>query len=149
MRTALVKEFAQIVDAYKIHKELSHRSKTATETYQEYIYQMYEIAKQAATEDAAVIKYIIDGVHDEEVNKMILYGAKNVSELKGKFQLYETMKENMKRRSRRGDERQQKINSRGNTTQEAVRRCFLCGDKNHLSAGCPGKSKGFKCFKCG
>lgn len=149
MRRALIEEFGRMVDAYKIHKELSRRGKKATETYQEYVYKMFDIAKQAAIEDAAVIKYIIDGVQDEEVNKTILYGAKNIRELKEKFQLYETMKENAKVKSRRSDERQQKTSGRSNTTQEAVRRCFLCGDKNHLSAGCPGKNKGFKCFKCG
>ena len=26
--------------------------------------------------------------------------------------------------------------------------CFNCGDKNHISADCPMKSKGRKCFKC-
>lgn len=29
------------------------------------------------------------------------------------------------------------------------KRCFNCGNKNHLSALCPDKEKGVKCFQCG
>ena len=49
-------------------------------------------------EDSSTIKYIIDGIQDDEINKTMLYGAKNVRELKEKFTLYETMKENVKMR---------------------------------------------------
>lgn len=84
MRKALIKEFAQVVDVHKVHRELSRRSKKTTETYQEYIYRMFDIAKQADMENSAVIKYIIEGIQDEEVNKTILYGAKDVRELKDK-----------------------------------------------------------------
>jgi len=28
------------------------------------------------------------------------------------------------------------------------KRCYNCGDKNHLSAACPTKERGVKCFKC-
>ena len=56
---------------------------------------MFEIAKQVEIEDSAIIKYIIDRIQDE-INKTVLSGAKNVRELKGKFTLYEAMKENMR-----------------------------------------------------
>ncbi|CAK9806353.1 hypothetical protein ANTPLA_LOCUS4851 [Anthophora plagiata] len=98
-------------------------------------------------EVSAVIKYIIDGIQDEESNKMILYGAKSIRELKEKFESYETMKENSRTRSRRTEEKA-KNTIRGTIAQEDVRRCFLCGDRNHLSERCPMKSKGVKCFQC-
>ncbi|CAD1470250.1 unnamed protein product, partial [Heterotrigona itama] len=78
-------------------------TKKLTETCYEYIYQMFEIAKQVDMEDSAIIKYIIDGIQDEEINKTVLYGAKNV-ELKKKCTLYETMRKNRRlavKRSRR------------------------------------------------
>jgi len=34
-------------------------------------------------------------------------------------------------------------------TSENSKRCFNCGNKDHLSASCPDKTKGTKCFKCG
>lgn len=147
MKRALKTEFSQVVDVHKIHKELSRRIKKSNETHQEYVYTMLEIAKHADMDTAAVIKYIIDGIQDEESNKMILYGARNIRELKEKFESYEDMKENLRTRSRRTEEKTKKT-IRGTTAQENVRRCFLCGDRNHLSANCPTKSKGAKCFKC-
>ena len=50
------------------------------------IYQIFEIAKEV--EDSAIIKYIIDGIQDDEINKTVLYGAKNIHKLKEKFMLY-------------------------------------------------------------
>lgn len=43
-------------------------------------------------EDSSIIKHIINGIQDDEINKTVLYGAKNVRELKEKFTLYETIK---------------------------------------------------------
>ncbi|CAK9799815.1 hypothetical protein ANTQUA_LOCUS2241 [Anthophora quadrimaculata] len=148
IKRALRLEFSQVIDVHKIHKELSRRIKRSNETYQEYIYHMLGIAKQADMEVSAVIKYIVDGVQDEESNKMmILYGAKSIRELKEKFESYKAMKENSRTKSRRTEEKTKKT-IRGVTAQESVRRCFLCGDRNHLSERCPMKSKGIKCFQC-
>ncbi|XP_076686111.1 uncharacterized protein LOC143378248, partial [Andrena cerasifolii] len=150
MKQALRSEFARVVDVHKIHKELSRRTKKTNESYQEYIYQMLEIAKQADMEVTATIKYIIEGIQDDECNKMILYGAKSVRELKEKFESYEAMKENARVKSRRTEEKTKKAvrEGVGAVMQGGVRKCFLCGDRNHLSATCPTKSKGMKCFKC-
>lgn len=52
---------------------------------------MMEIASRVGMEIRAVIQYIIDGIHDEEVNKIILYGAKSISELERKLEVYEVM----------------------------------------------------------
>lgn len=46
---------------------------------------MLEISSQAKVEMNAVIQYIINGISDDEVNKVILYGAKSISELKRKL----------------------------------------------------------------
>lgn len=42
---------------------------------------MFEIAKQVDMEDSAIIKYIIDGIQDEEVYRTMLYVTKNWHEL--------------------------------------------------------------------
>ena len=116
---ALKSKFSQVVDVHKIYKELSKRIKNSNETYQEYVYHMLEIAKQANMEVSAIIKYIIDGVQDEESNKMILYGAKSIREMK-KFESDEIMKKNSRTRNRRTDKKAKKT-IRG-TAQESVQR---------------------------
>lgn len=132
-------KFAQKVDSYNVHKELSRQTKRKTETYQEYVCKMFYIAKQANMESSSVIKYIIDGIRDKETNKMVLYGAKNIHELKEKLSLYEAMKENARTRSKRVEEKFKR--TRG-------RRCFLCGNKYHLIVNCPMRIKGVRCFTC-
>ena len=127
-----------------MHKEQSRRIRKETETYQEYVYKMFDIAKQASMESSAVIKYIINGICVEETNKIILYGAKDIRELKEKFALYKAMKENAKTKSKRVEKISKRM-SRGEAAQEPK---FLCGDETHLSANCPTKSKGARCFKC-
>lgn len=38
--------------------------------------------------------------------------------------------------------------TRSETDKQEIKRCFNCGNKNHLSASCPNKEKGIKCFRC-
>jgi hypothetical protein len=146
MKVMLCTEFAQKVDVYEVHKELSRRTKKETETYQEYVYKMLDIAKQVSMESSTVIKYIIDEIRDEETNKMILYSAEGIRELKEKLALYEAMKENEKTRGKQVEGRFKRT-SRGGAVQERLRRCSLCGHKDHLNAKCPTESRCFKCQK--
>lgn len=139
-------EFAQKVNAYKVHKELSRRTKKETESYQEYVYKMFDIAKQVNMKSSVVRKYIIDGIRDEETNRMILYGVKGIRELKEKLTLYEAIKKNAKTRGKRVEEGSKRMN-RDKAARKPVRQYFLCRNKDHLSAFCPTKSKGTTCFK--
>lgn len=49
-------------------------------------------------ENSTIVKYIIDGIQYDEINKTLLYSAKSVREMKEEFILYENMKENMRER---------------------------------------------------
>lgn len=66
------------------------------ETYHEYCYKMMEIASGTKLEISAVIQYIIDGIADDGVIKIALYGAKSISDLKRKLDVYEIMKNKSK-----------------------------------------------------
>lgn len=125
-------EFEQQVDVYKVHKELLHGTKKETDSYQDYVCKMLEIAKQVSMKSSTIIKYIIAGIRDEEINKVIVYGAKNIRKLKEKLTMSEAMKENTKTKSKRVEERSKRT-SRDEAAQERVRGCFLCENKNHLS----------------
>lgn len=106
MKKMLSTKFEQKVDVYKVHKELLHRTKKETDSYQEYVYKMLDIAKQVSMESSAIIRYIIIvAIRDEEINKVILYGAKNIRELKEKLTMSEATKENAKTKSKRVEER--------------------------------------------
>lgn len=93
IRAALKEEFSLRIDSHEVHKQLARRKKKNDETYYEYCYKMLEISSQAKVELSAVIQYIIDGISDDEVNKVILYGAKNISELKRKLYIRDDEKQ--------------------------------------------------------
>lgn len=147
MKAALKSKFSIKIDSYNVHKALRERKKT-DETYHEYC-RMLEIAAQANVKISAVIQYIIDGIDDDETNKIILYGAQSISELKRKFDTYEAMRAKWKVISKT-DNRKKKSSSVDNTKRDITdKRCFNCGGKNHLSVNCATKAKGIKCFQCG
>jgi len=74
---------------------------------------------------------IIQDINDEGTNKSMLYGAKDIYELKERLSMYENMKRDT-----------------GNTKdKQKNKRCYNCGDRDHLSANCPAREKGMKCFK--
>lgn len=52
-------------------------------------------------------KYNADGITDDEVNKVILYGAKSITELKRKLDIYDMMK-NKSKHSFKTDDRKKK-----------------------------------------
>jgi len=67
---------------------------------------MLKIASQVKMETSTIIQYIIDSIIDNEVNKIILYGAKSISELEIEVNLIEAMKSRSKHFKL--DERKQK-----------------------------------------
>jgi len=105
---------------------------------------LLEIASRMKMETSTIIQYIIDGIADE-INKVILYGAKSISKLKRKFDLYKAMK-NKSKDNFKIDKRKKKPLHTENKRED--RRYYNCDDKNHLSAACSTKKKGVKCFQC-
>ncbi|XP_029178535.1 uncharacterized protein K02A2.6-like [Nylanderia fulva] len=147
IRTALKREFSQKTNSHDVHFQLQRRKKKTDETYHEYCYQMLEIASRAKLEISAVIQYIIDGIADDEVNKIVLYGARSISDLKHKLDIYEIMK--IRSRHSKTEDRKRKFIRAENDSKQIDKRCYICGNKNHLIAECPVKGKGVKCFRCG
>lgn len=141
-----------------MHRELVKRKKKPDETLQTYAYKMLEIAAQVNLEVSVVIKYMIEGIPDEAVNKSILYGAQTIKELKNRFSQYESMKQEASKtkpktterndKSGKPDDRNKKKNGEVKTNAVAVKRCFHCGSDKHVSSACPDAQKGKKCFKC-
>lgn len=136
------------MDSHAVHRELSRRKKTIDESYQAYIYKMLEIAAQANIDTPSVIRYIIEGIQDDAVNKTILHGAKTIRELKEKFVQYEAIKKEGKSKTKQSKWEEKKKMTQEDTSSTETRRCFNCGSRDHLGKVCPTKDKGTKCFKC-
>ena len=88
------------------------------------------------------MQYVIDGINDNDVNKMILYGANNSKDFKNKLRCYGTINKSSKRLiyTKRNEKDLTK-----DTNFEI--KCFNCGENVHKS-NCDSKSKSTKCFNC-
>lgn len=140
------------------HGMLVRRRLKRDETLQEYYYAMKEIAARGKIEAEALMKYVIDGIPEDAQGKMILYGAKKLTEFKEKLKVYEAIrKKNTERmRTREKNSMQKKTEEArkpttpksGEKEQETNVRCYNCGGKAHKSKDYKKKELDKKCFKC-
>ncbi|XP_063974896.1 uncharacterized protein LOC135161347 [Diachasmimorpha longicaudata] len=154
LKKRLIKEFSNTVNSKQVHEQLSSVRKKADETYEAYVYRVLEMASHGDIELDAKLQYIIDGIQDDETNKLILYGATTVKELRKKMKQYETQKKNAKakvsgqstQRSDKTDRMKKPNQVRDSGNNKA--HCFNCGSATHYSDSCPDKAKGPRCFNC-
>ena len=88
----LKRKFKVKLKSVIIHSQLYKHKQQLTESKRQYIYVMQEIADQGHIEKDALIQYIIDSVQDDDYNKMVLYNAKTICELKKCFEIYDCSK---------------------------------------------------------
>ena len=161
MSRALTKEFVNNVSSKLVHKELTARKKSRSETLKEYFYKMIDIAAQCQNiEVESVIQYVIDGIEDDVGSKTVLYGATTYKEFRKRLELYETMKKRDNDqakntdsgKSKRVDGSKQTMSNQNRRpvvrSENNGRRCFSCGSESHMVDNCPDKNRGPKCFKC-
>nr|XP_033199848.1 myosin-9-like [Bombus vancouverensis nearcticus] len=131
-----------------INHRLQETKKREDEGCTAYMYRMLGIASHMDMEEAAKMRYIIEGIKDKDVNKTILYGARSMKELKENLIIYEEQKSRKAESSVRQVRPEDNRKCRQSGSVMKYRRCHNCGDKEHVGADCPNKSKGPKCFKC-
>nr|XP_033202709.1 uncharacterized protein LOC117164055 [Bombus vancouverensis nearcticus] len=151
LKKALRNEFENVVSDQQIHGELSHRKKKADESLQQYMYHMCGIAKQGRVDTQSLIDYIIQGIPDEVANKTVLYGARNIEQLKERFRRYEAIKRDMEMRTKFEEPKSSRVKpvaklSETERNKEAGRsgdarklrgpKCFKCREYGHIASKC-------------
>lgn len=93
LKAGLIKEFPDAIDAKTVHEMMSSRKKKPEESCLDYVLVMKELGKRGKMPDNVAIKYIIDGIQDAEINKIMLYGATTYIKFKEKFKICVMLKE--------------------------------------------------------
>lgn len=162
LKSAIIKEFPDTVDIKTIHELMSNRTKMPNESCIEYMLVMKELGKRGKMPAYVAIKYIVDGIQDREINKVMLYGVTTYIELKEKIKIYETVKQKMGASDARYARNRSYSNKPdpNSVSQQRERiptasasyntkfRYYNCGDENHASENCPNRQDGRKCFNC-
>lgn len=157
LRSALITEFAEVVNSTYVHEKLRARKKKPTENYKDYLIAITGLAKSIHLEEAAIIEYAIRGIDDDERNKVVLYSAKNLAEFKIQLNTYERMRSATKEKEL---SRTKGVFS-ARTTGEAMTpvsvsspipksetsgatknnlKCHNCNAEGHFSRHCPDRS---------
>lgn len=62
---------------------------------------MKELVARGKIEPEALIQYVIDGITDDTLNKLILYGTKKLADFKERLKVYEIIRKRNTERERR------------------------------------------------
>lgn len=89
LKDELISEFGKNYTLHEVFQQLKNRKLGEKESTKRYVIEMQEIASFAAIPEADVIDSIIDGLNDKSNNVAILYGARNIKELKQLMERYE------------------------------------------------------------
>ncbi|XP_050563096.1 uncharacterized protein LOC126912844 [Spodoptera frugiperda] len=148
LKAALLKEFPDHVDIKSIYELMSSRKKQPNETCLDYMLIMKELGKRGKMPDYVAIKYIVDGIVDIEINKIMLYGVTSYNDLKDKLKIYETITKKMQSAAQVQRRSAVSSSNKHRSSGKTWIRCYGCGEVGRASSDCPHKSKGLKCFKC-
>ena len=75
----LRKEFSIPVSSVDIHKKLTATVKQKNETLLEYIIKKKKIGSKDNIDEKSIVTYIIQGIPDKSLNKVMLYDAQTIS----------------------------------------------------------------------
>lgn len=163
MKQIFLNEFGGEVNVAQLHQLCKNRKKTSNETSKQYYIAMKELG--VGLEPELIMQYVIEGIDDDEMNKVMLYGVKSGAQFNDKLELYDMIKrkkietrslpienENMlKTTSNRFHPYQKPVSTRlklkcyhcdreGHTAQQCRLRdmtCFHCRKRGHVALQCP------------
>lgn len=130
LKNGLRQEYGKEKNSALIHKKMSNSRIMTNENFSEYLYRMIEMAGDQI-ETKALITYIVDGLNDNVPNKLFLYNAKRLQELKDRINSCQDIRPKKKYNL----DSRQKV-GRNDQSRPTRNRCFSCGDTRHTIDQC-------------
>uniref|UniRef100_A0AAG5DTA5 RNA-directed DNA polymerase n=1 Tax=Anopheles atroparvus TaxID=41427 RepID=A0AAG5DTA5_ANOAO len=153
LKRALLAEFATVVRASDVYRQLASRKKKKDESALEFIYCMQKLAQSIDIEEEDLCEFIVDGFSSDETTRAILYEATTISQLKRKIVLRERAdtKSEVDKKKRplvEQTNKHQRVtpNTRNtkcyNCGQLGGTKCYSCGVYGHKASECMKKQAG-------
>lgn len=143
----------------KLRKQFEGRVWKPSETFHQYVHEK-ALANQVPIPEDEIVEYLIDGIPEVSFRDQARIGQ--ISTKASLLKAFEkvTLKDkppsvgNAERRRQSGREQSRasdkvKSEKKETTNSDTERRCFNCGQRDHVATACPTKAEGPKCFKCG
>jgi len=108
-----------------------------------------ELAKPVSLDEESLIEYFVKGVPYAKANKIMLYQAKAIRDLKEQIEVYKKVRGSYKMPYKNEARVAEAEGSKSiDSKHEFVRKCFKCGDPPHLKKDCKKKDNN-NCYRCG
>lgn len=127
LQRVLLDTFDDLPRSIDVHKILQTRSQRSNEMLLQYLYEMKKTGNKGGIDEGSLVAYVVAGIPDDSSDKV------------------RASKTGKKQSSHAGSSTQKQSTSNGDKFYK--KRCFNCVGI-HVSANCPHKSKGIRCFKC-
>lgn len=157
LKSRLLAEFSTKINSAQLHKMLRERKMKPNESVQQYYLVMKELASRGSIDVESLIEYIIDGIPDATANKVVLYEASNLTELKEKLNVYSKIRSKLQGHyhgvqgvKHRHIATKPEVKKEAEVKREGGMICYNCNEPGHGIRRCPKprRERG-SCYQCG
>lgn len=154
LKEKVLEEFGANVNMAQVHRLLKNRKKKSGESSKQYYIHMKELG--IGVEPELIVQYVIDGIDDDELSKVMLYGVRPGPQFNEKLELYDMIKKKKKESNATmsdGPRDSRRINVRFHPYQRpqssyVTAKCFKCNQEGHIARQCTSGEKTVVCFNC-
>lgn len=136
----------------ELRKTFEKRTWRKDETFNEYIHDKMIMGNRISVDTEELLDYVIDGIPDETLrNQARIQRFETTSALQEAFEKVTLHDKNIPKAGKSEKRNNKRVDNDAldNKTKEmSGKRCFNCGEHDHLSGKCPAKERGQKCFAC-
>lgn len=131
-----------------LRKQFENRVWKKEETFQEYLHDKTIKGNLVPIEKDELLEYVIEGIPDAAMRDQArIQGFSTIEGLLKAFEKVTLRDRGVASSHRHGGDKNGTDKKKKIPTD--AKRCFNCGEREHVSANCPTKALGAKCFECG